>query len=350
VFLAISPDPITPRGRVLAALAHRTLDRVPRFEIWIDALLGEMGLTDSQHAAVHFRQDCVLLPTETPAGSCAWQTGVDEWGRVWKDGMYADGVVHSRDDLKRYSPPLTDVDQFFDPARIERVRQRWPDHCLIYGTHIGPLTAAYMAMGLERFFAGCLLDRRLVEEVLDTRTDWCIQMYRRAVELGAEVLVIGEDAAHRQGPMIAPSMWRSLILPLHRRIVQALDRPVIWHSDGNLVPLLPMAIEAGFVGVHGLEPAAGVDLARVKREFGNDLVLVGNVDVRVLCGSDLAAVEREVRRCYHDGGRGGYMIATCNSIFHGMRADAVRAFFELESTVADEHGGDRSGGLSHPKG
>jgi hypothetical protein len=268
---------------------------VPRFEIWIDGLLAELDQPDAQTAAVHFGQDCVQLPTEQPPLSPAWRTGIDEWGRVWLNGMHADGVGRTREDLRRYSPMPEYADQFFDVARIAGVRQCCPDHCLVSGTHIGPFAAAYMAMGLQRFFADCLLDRRLVEEVLDARTEWCIAMYRRAVAQGAEVLVLGEDAAHRQGPMIAPSIWRSLVLPRHRRIIESLDRPVIWHNDGNLVPLLPMAVEAGFVGVHGLEPAAGVDLRYVSREFGQDLVLVGNVDIRVLCDADPAALEREVR-------------------------------------------------------
>ncbi len=98
--------------------------------------------------------------------------------------------------------------------------------------------------------------------------------------------------------MISPRMWREFVLPYHRRIVDALDVPLIWHSDGDILPLLPQAIEAGFVGVHGLEPAAGIDLGMVKREFGQDLVLIGNVDVGVLCDSDLDAVRREAR---HEG-------------------------------------------------
>ena len=62
------------------------------------------------------------------------------------------------EDLARYSPALSFVDQRFDPARAGAVRKAYPDHCLIFGTHIGPFTAAYMAMGLERFFLE-LIDR-----------------------------------------------------------------------------------------------------------------------------------------------------------------------------------------------
>jgi len=187
-------------------------------------------------------------------------------------------------------------------------------------------------MGFERFFVRLLDNLAFVHTLLEIRTEWCLALYQKAVSLGAEVLILGDDAAHKNGPMISPWMWRELVLPYHRRIVDELDVPVIWHSDGNIEPLLPLAIEAGFVGVHGLEPAANIDLSRVKREFGKDLVLIGNIDVNVLCASDLEAVRREVKRCVEQGTpEGGYMLATCNSIFKGMNPDAVAEMFRYET-------------------
>jgi uroporphyrinogen decarboxylase len=95
-----------------------------------------------------------------------------------------------------------------------------------------------------------------------------------------------------------------------------------------------MAIEAGFIGFHGLEPAAGIDLGQVKQEFGQDLVLIGNIDVRVLCESDLGAVRQEIDRCLQQGAPGdGYMLATCNSIFAGMNPAAVVEMFRYQHIV-----------------
>jgi len=325
---------MNPRERVFAVLQHRKPDRVPRFEIWIDALFDELGHDDPASAYVNLGQDCVLMPTRNPPESNAWRTGVDEWGRVWQDGVYLDGVVDTWADLEKYSPPLGDVEQFFDNDQIQKVRGSYPNHCLIFGTHIGPFTAGFMAMGFERFFLRLVDDPVFVHRLLEARTEWCIAMYQKATSLGAEVLVLGDDAGHGAGPMISPRMWREFILSHHRCIVDALEVPMIWHSDGNVEALLPMAIEVGFVGIHGLEPGAGMDLVKIKREFGQDLVLIGNVDVRVLFGSDLEAVRREVDRCIEQGAPGGgYMIASCNSIFEGMNPAAVAEMFRYEGEV-----------------
>jgi uroporphyrinogen decarboxylase len=191
-----------------------------------------------------------------------------------------------------------------------------------------------MAMGFARFFRRLIDDAAFVHRLLAARTEWCIAMYQEAVRQGAEVLVLGDDAGQRGGPMISPGMWREHLLPYHCQIVDALDAPVIWHSDGNVEALLPMAIEAGFAGMHGLDPLAGTDLGQIKRAYGADLVLVGNVDVRVLCGDDLGAVRAEVDRCVAQGAAGGgYMLATCNSIFAGMHPLAVAELFRYEAEV-----------------
>lgn len=323
---------MTPRERVQAAFRHEIPDRVPRFEVWIDALLSELGQSDTASAHANLGQDSVMLPSQTPVGSNAWRTGVDEWGRVWVDGHYTHGVVDSAADLERYSPPPAYAEQFFDPRQAAAVKERYPDHCLMFGTHVGPFMAGYMAMGFERFFLRLVEDPAFIHRLLNARTDWCIALFQQAVRLGAEVIILGDDAAHRSGPMISPRMWREFVLPYHRRIAHELGVPVIWHSDGSITPLLPLAVEAGFVGVHGLEPRAGIDLGQAKAQFGSDLVLIGNVDVNVLCGGDLDAVRGDVDRAVRQGAPGGgYMLSTCNSIFNGMNAGAVAEFFRYEA-------------------
>ncbi len=327
---------MTHRQRVLAALNHEQPDRVPRFEVWIDALVDTLGQGDFAKTYVNTGQDCIMMPTIVPDGSNAWKSGIDEWGRVWQNGTYVNGVVKNETDLEKYSTPLESVDQHFDPIRIESIKEAYPHHCLIYGTHIGPFMAGYMAMGIDRFFY-CLIDNpTFIHRLLTARTDWCIAMYQRALDLGAEVLVLGDDAAYSSGPMIAPAMWREFVLPYHRHIVETLDAPIIWHSDGNTAALLPMAIEAGFVGFHGLEPAAGMDLEKIQEEFGRDLVLVGNLDVQTLFDDDLGRVRAEVDRCMAQGDRhGGYMFSSCNSIFQGMNVSAVSEMYRYQGEIAE---------------
>ena len=320
------------RERVFAVLNHQIPDRVPRMEIWIDHLFQELGASDPFHAYAVLGQDAVLMPSQSPVESSAWKTGIDEWGRVWKDGMYRAGVVDNLADLQNYSPPTSYADRFFDPQKVSSFREEYPDHCLFFGTHIGPFMNSYMAMGIDRFCLRIASDAPFIHALMEARTEWCLAVFERAVELGAEVIVMGDDSAHNSGPLISPKMWREFVFPYHRRIVEKLPVPVIWHSDGDITRLLPMAVEAGFAGIHGLEPWS-MSLGAVMAEFGNRLVLLGNADVRLLCQPDLETVRAEIRRCLEQGGNRNYMLATCNSIFPGMHPHAVREFFRYQAEL-----------------
>lgn len=323
---------MTPRERVLATLAGRIPDRVPRFEVWIDALWRELGFIDPVDAYPGLGQDAIMMPSSAQIGG---RDGVDEFGRIWSGGTYRDGAVETDEDLVRFSPPLERAAGLFDAGRVAAVKAKHPGHLLMYGSHCGPFTTAYLSMGLTRFFLRLADEPAFIERLLEVRADWCLAQFREAVRHGAEVLVLGDDAGSKDGPMVSPGLWRRLVWPLHRRIVEEAGVPVIWHSDGNIRALMPMAVEAGFAGVHGLEPGSGMDLAGLKREFGRDLTLVGNVDVRLLGRPDPEPVRADVRRCLEQGAPGGrFMISSCNSIFDGLDPIAVAGMFRAEAELA----------------
>ena len=324
------------RERVNAVLERKIPDRVPRFEVWIDGLFDDLGVSDPYSAYAELGQDAVLMPSQTPKESKAWTDGVDEFGRVWKKGMYLSGMVDSPADLIQFTPPTSYAEQFFDPQRVAAIRTKYPDHCLFYGTHIGPFMGTYMAMGLERMFMKYRKDKSFVHAVMEARLEWALAIFRRAVELGAEVIIMGDDSAHRGGAMISPQMWRELVLPYHQRVVRELPVPVIWHTDGRIDKLLPFAVEAGFAGMHGLETLAGNKLDEIKRDYGDKLILMGNVDINLFFEPNIELIRADVKRSYEQGGKEGFMLSSCNSIYPGMNPEAVREFFRCQVEFGGE--------------
>ena len=86
-----------------------------------------------------------------------------------------------------------------------------------------------------------------------------------------------------------------------------------------------MVIEAGIKGIHGMEPGAGMNMGEIKKEFGKDLVLLGNVDGNeILCQSDLALVRKEVDRCLREAmEEGGFMLSIAGSAHEGIQMEAL---------------------------
>ncbi len=347
---------MTSRERVLTALEHGTPDRVPLFAFSVDPkfirtfghgnpleAFGALGLDAIPLRAQNWCQGVPLLATlsgEIPEKECTaggvfggWN-GVDEFGRVWRRGSYVGGTLKDWDDLDRCIPPLK-LEERTPPAAVERVKARFPDKAYVLNFHSGPFGLTIESMGFETFCEALYRKRDLVAETIRRRTDWFIAVARHVVNLGADFVVMGDDVAFKGATFVSPADFRELVFPHYRRIAESLPVPVVWHSDGFIEPLLDMAVEAGFRGIHAMEPPAGNDMGRIKRRYGRELVLLGNVDcVEVLTGTDLARVRADVDRCMAQAkAGGGYMLASSNSLHAGCTVEAVAEMYRYGAEV-----------------
>lgn len=102
----------------------------------------------------------------------------------------------------------------------------------------------------------------------------------------------------KSGPLFSPRCYRELLQPAHRLIcdfAKEHDLPVIYHTDGDIRPLIDDLLEAGIRALQPLEAKAGLDVRELKKQYGDRLVLFGNIDIRVMSSGDRSAIEEEVR-------------------------------------------------------
>jgi uroporphyrinogen decarboxylase len=86
------------------------------------------------------------------------------------------------------------------------------------------------------------------------------------------------------------------------------------HTDGNVAPLIPHFLDAGFVALHPLEAKAGLDVRSLKREYGSRLVLFGNIDVRAMAHPDPAVLEEIRGKVTAAKEGGGYIYHSDHSV------------------------------------
>ena len=98
-----------------------------------------------------------------------------------------------------------------------------------------------------------------------------------------------EDLGYRDRLFCSPDVLRELIFPYYTEMVQfyhSYDLPVIFHTCGYQEPAIPLIIEAGFDGIHPMEVKAGNDIFAFVESFGDELLFVGGLDVRLLESGD----------------------------------------------------------------
>jgi uroporphyrinogen decarboxylase len=318
------------RERVLIAFEHQEPDRVPLFEAWIETEIVKALSGDPYIAREKLGLDCMPLGSH-PKNTRAYGNGIDEWGRVFKNGHYLSGLIQSEEALEQYTAPLSHAQDWFPSKKVKEIKQKYSEeYSLYFGWHDCSLGLTYLRMGIENFFRSLYEDPELVKAVIEKSTEWIIALVDQANQNEVDFLILGDDAAENSRPFISPNLFRELILPEYKKIVKASDIPVIWHSDGHITPLLPMIIEAGFTGIHSLEPKANIDLVDIKSLYGNKLVLAGNLDTtEILCQPNLDLVREDVERCIKQGAPGGgYLFSSANSLFEGHNVQAILEAYE----------------------
>jgi uroporphyrinogen decarboxylase len=193
------------------------------------------------------------------------------------------------------------------------------------------------SIGFEEFLYMFIDNRKLVETLLWERTRWFAEIAAYGAELGADFILMGDDVAFKGSTFISPQDFETLMVPCYKHIVQKAGVPVIWHTDGYVTPLLDTAVKSSIAGIHSLEPPAGVDMAAVKKDYGQKLILVGNVDCgEILCQSDIKKVRAEVRRCMQQAKEGGrYILSDSNAIHSGCHPDAVMEMFRYAREIGN---------------
>lgn len=138
-------------------------------------------------------------------------------------------------------------------------------------------------MGEENLVLACYEQPELIHEMLETFGETVVRVLER-VEL--DQLFVHEDMAGRAGPLWGPKQVKEFIVPYYRRVWAVAQergaRLFKQDSDGDLRPVLPAFVAAGVNLIYPCEPAAGMDIVKLRQEYGTRLALMGGLDKHVL--------------------------------------------------------------------
>jgi hypothetical protein len=121
--------------------------------------------------------------------------------------------------------------------------------------------------------------------IIDRELHASLDQVRRAGEHGVRALVIADDLAGDEGPLVSPDYALEALVPCYRRLAQtAWQHEVVplFHSDGDVRALVPALARAGYAAIHpgGLHATKLIAFAEVAWSSG--LVVIGGLHARSL--------------------------------------------------------------------
>jgi len=157
-------------------------------------------------------------------------------------------------------------------------------------------------------------------------TSFWTELSKQLIDVGIDIIGVGDDLADKHGPFLSPCVWRRLVKPGLGEIVKEVKRRgglVFFHSDGNINSVLDDIVDIGFDGLHSMEPLAGMDIGAIKKKYGEKLCLLGNVDCSyTLCLATLPEVSRETREVIQKASPlGGHILCSSNSLHTAVKLE-----------------------------
>jgi uroporphyrinogen-III decarboxylase len=182
---------------------------------------------------------------------------------------------------------------------------------------------AMLSLGLETFSLALYDNRRFVETVMDIYFGWTQVMVEHVCQMGFDAIVSTDDLAFKTQPFFSPKIFREMVVPRYKRVVEKISIPWFIHSDGNIEPLLEDFLALGICGVHPNEKGA-MDIRQIKKKYGDQVCLLGNVDLNLLAAGTWQEVDAEVRGLIRDvAPGGGYIVTSGNSLAGYLKPENV---------------------------
>lgn len=180
-----------------------------------------------------------------------------------------------------------------------------------------------------------------VKEELEQQLENAIEWQKRQLEAGADGIINCGDIAFNNGPFISPKQCDEFLFPYLNRWVDSLKREgvySIWHTDGNLMPIMEQILESGVTAIQCVDPLANMDIIKLKQELGDKLTLIGNVNCVDLHLGTPAKIEQQVKELLLAcKGSGGFVLSGCNSIFKGISGENYQAMVDARYAYGREN-------------
>jgi len=282
-------------------------------------------------------------------GGRVWHDLSDEFGVRWSmpddQPLYMDITLHplaeaAVKDVREYPWPKGD-----DPSRFAGLRERAQrlrrdtPYAVVSGISGVIYETCWYLRGLERWFRDLLTDPEFCEAMLDQTLKYWLDWFRLFLDEAGDivdVIMIGDDLAGQHGPLFNPEIYRRLVKPRHRRLVEYIrsrSSAKIWyHTCGSCAAFIPDLLENGIQILNPVQTSARhMDPFELKSRFGRDLVFWGGGcdSQRVLPRGAPSEVVEEVRRnleAFKPGG--GYVFSGIHNIQGEVPPENIIALFD----------------------
>ncbi|MCP4166323.1 MAG: hypothetical protein GY759_10570 [Chloroflexi bacterium] len=223
------------------------------------------------------------------------------------------------------------------PAQIDALQEKGPYWIAAHGDPSG-LQHVCMWAGDEKFMLILAMDEDLAVAMIEQHNMYRLEHALKTLEAGAgriHELHGGGDYGGQKHLLISKKMFRTyfkeLYVKFYAEIKKHFDVEIFFHTDGAIYDLISDLIDVGVTVLNPIQVSAqGMDIVKLKSEFGDRLTFHGAIDVQqLLPTATVAEVREEVRRTISVlGNKGGYILAPTHNLQPDTPIENILAMYE----------------------
>jgi hypothetical protein len=191
-------------------------------------------------------------------------------------------------------------------------------------------------LGIEPHLYAFYDQPALMHRMNDDLAEFNIRAVRELFPLlKPDMVGFAEDMSYNNGPMLSEASFREFLMPYYQRVIphiRAAGVKVLVDSDGDISAMVPWLSEAGIEGIYPLERQAGVDLAQLRWDYP-DFLLLGGYDKMVMSRGE-AAMRAEFERLLPVMKAGGFIPSVDHQTPPGVSLANYRIYLRLFAEYA----------------
>lgn len=335
------------KQRVIRTIKRQGVDRVPVDFSATETVIRELYSyykTDNydcllQHLGIDFRR---VEPDYVGPELRKYEDGSfnDVWGcrRKKMPGDY-DAIVNyplneakTVEEIRNYKWPDPD---WFDYSKIPEKCKKYNEFAIIGGLFSSYQIATHIR-DMEHVSLDMALQPSLAEALYSEYATFYLEFSRRildAADAMIDIYLLVDDFGAQDGLLFSPDMIKKFMFPNLTQAVHLGKKYgcyIMFHSCGSVRKLIPDLID---LGIDILDPiqvsAAGMDLERLKGDFGAKLCFHGGIDTQdLLPYGTPEKVKREVKRLDKIFSRdGGYIVAPSQDFQDDVPVENILALY-----------------------
>jgi uroporphyrinogen decarboxylase len=212
-----------------------------------------------------------------------------------KNGYYFDPVnpplqhLEKAEELDKHKEIIFSFDYpAFADESLEDIKLRSEEiykqnKCTVFNLCCHILAAGQLLRGYEIFMIDLLTNEKMVNKLFDLLIEgYCdrIDRFTYYLKNTIDVVLLNDDLGTQNGPMLPPSIYRSLIKPYQSRLFshvkKVFNKPILFHSCGAIREFIPDLIEMGVDALNPVQVSAeGMNIRELKKDFGKDITFWG---------------------------------------------------------------------------